>query len=180
MPQRIAISGSAGVGKTTLGRRLAADLGLPFLGEGMREYLERTGTDLHTLGHGGMRDLVARLWEERRDAEARATAGFVADRGAIDYAAFWLYYRFASPGDDSEARFAEWLTPGRYDLQVLLPWGVLPLVADGIRSTDRWVQLHVQLLVEGLCRRHAPAAVTLTAVELDDRLAEVHRLLRSG
>ncbi len=175
--KRIAISGSAGVGKSTLARRLAQDLGLPYLGEGMREYLERTGTDLHTLGHEGVRDLVLTLWDERRDAEARAAAGFVADRSSIDYAAFWLYYRFPTLADQTADRFAEWLAPHRYDHHFVLPWGVLPLVDDGVRTTDRWTQLHVQLLIEGLHRTTAPAAVLIGAVDLDARVAEVRRHL---
>jgi nicotinamide riboside kinase len=175
--QRIAISGSAGVGKTTLGRRLAADRGVPYLGEGMREYLEETGIDLHSLGHAGVRELVLRLWDERRDAEARATTGFVADRGSVDWAAFWLYYRFAGHDDATGRLFGEWLVPGRYDHVVLLPWGVLPLVADGIRSTDPWTQLHIHTLVEGLARRHAFPVVELAAVGLEARVAELNRRL---
>ncbi len=177
MAKRIAISGSAGVGKTTLARRVAGRLGYPCLAEGMREYLERTGADLHTLGHHGVRDLVLRLWEERREAEARATGGFVADRSSVDYAAFWLYYRFPTPEDDTAERFAEWLAPGRYDHHFLLPWGVLPLVDDGVRTTDRWTQLHVQLLIEGLQRTTTPTAVLVVATGLEERVDEVLRRL---
>lgn len=173
MRQRIALSGSAGVGKTTLARRLAAELGVPCLGEGMREYLERTGIDLHGLGHVGVRDLVLRLWAEREEAEVRHPS-FVADRGALDYAAFWMFYRFASE-DETEALFAAWLVPGRYDHQFILPWGAFPLVADGIRSPDRWVQLHVQMLIEGLARRYLPEIRTLDSLGLDARVTEVLR-----
>ncbi|MDP6932669.1 MAG: hypothetical protein QGG40_07110, partial [Myxococcota bacterium] len=41
----------------------------------------------------------------------------------------------------------------RIDRILLLPWGVLPLVADGVRSTNPWIQLHFQSTLEGLVRR---------------------------
>ncbi len=172
MAPRIAVSGSAGVGKSTLARRLAAALGVPYIGEGMREYLERTGTDLHALGHEGVRALVLRLWEERKEAEA-LSGGFVADRSSYDFAAFWLYYHFAA--DDAETRllFEETLAPGRYDAVFLLPWGRIPLVADGVRTPNPWTQLHLQLLLEGLLRRHAPETVAVEAVGVEERVAEI-------
>ena len=34
----------------------------------------------------------------------------------------------------------------------LLPWGGIPLVSDGLRSTNPWVQLHFQLVLEGILR----------------------------
>ena len=173
MVQRIAVTGSAGVGKSTLARRLAAELGLPYIGEGMREYLERTGDNLHELGHARMRELVLRLWEERKEAEAAATRGFVADRAGYDFGAFWLYYQFAAQDAETERLLAETLAPGRYDGLFLLPWGRIPLVADGVRTPNPYTQLHLQLLLEGLLRRHAPEAVELRAVGIDERVAEV-------
>jgi nicotinamide riboside kinase len=172
MVLRIAVSGSAGVGKTTLARRLAAVLGLPYIGEGMREYLERTGQDLHRLGHAGMRDLVLALWEERKSAEDAAGA-FVADRAGYDFAAFWLHYHFAEEDAVTDRLFAETLAPGRYDAVFVLPWGRIPLVADGVRTPNRWTQLHYQLLLEGLLRVHAPECAAVAAVGLDERVAEI-------
>jgi nicotinamide riboside kinase len=171
--KRIAISGSAGVGKSTLARRIAEELGVPYIGEGMREYLERTGVDLHTLGPDGVRTLVLRLWEERREREEACTGGFVADRSAYDFAAFWLYYHFAAPDEATGRVMEEWLAPGRYDRVWLLPWGRIPLVADGVRSTNPWTQLHLQLLLEGILRRHAPETRELAAVTLEERVAAV-------
>jgi len=173
MAKRIAISGSAGIGKSTLARRLAADLDLPYLGEGMREYLERTGEDLHRIGRDGLRELVLQFWEERKIAESAATAGFVADRASYDFAAFWLYYQFGSDDSRTEAFLAEALAPGRYDRVYLLPWGVIPLVDDGVRWANRWTQLHMQLLIEGVVRRHSPAAVDITEVGLEDRVIRI-------
>ncbi|MES2638957.1 MAG: AAA family ATPase [Myxococcota bacterium] len=173
MAERIAVTGSAGVGKSTLARRLAAELGVPYIGEGMREYLERTGDNLHALGHERMKALVLRLWEERKEAEAAATTGFVADRAGYDFGAFWLYYQFAAQDADTERLLAEALAPGRYDAVYLLPWGRIPLVADGVRTPNPYTQLHLQLLLEGLLRRHAPDTIELLALEVDERVAEV-------
>ncbi len=179
MAHRIAISGSAGTGKSTLAQRLAAELGVPYIPEGMREYLARTGASLHALGMGGLRDLVLALWEERKNAEARATAGFVADRASHDFAAFWLYYQFAMEDASTEALLSEALAPGRYDRIYLLPWGAIPLVDDGVRTPNRWAQLHLQLVLEGLLRMHAiPTPRALVALRLDDRIAEVLSDLR--
>ncbi len=173
MAQRIAISGSAGTGKSTLARRLAAELGVPYIPEGMREHLARTGTSLHALGMDGLRSLVLALWDERRDAEARATAGFVADRASHDFAAFWLFYRFAAEDDVTTRYFADALAPDRYDAVYVLPWGAFPIEADGVRTPNRWAQLNYQLVVEGLLRMHHPQFRTLREATLEARIAEV-------
>lgn len=173
MAKRIAISGSAGVGKSTLARRLADELGLPYIGEGMREYLERTGRSLHGMGMAELRGLILDLWEERKAAEAAAPDGFVADRSAYDFGAYWLFYHLAAHDPATERFMAEALAPGRYDRVFVLPWGRIPLVADGVRSPNPWTQLHLQMLLEGLLRRHAEEAVDLRAVGVEERVAEV-------
>ncbi|MDP2317078.1 MAG: ATP-binding protein [Pseudomonadota bacterium] len=178
MAERIAVTGSAGVGKSTLARRLAAELGVPYIAEGMREYLERTGDNLHDLGHAGMRSLVLRLWEERKEAEARATTGFVADRAGYDFGAFWLYYQFAAQDEDTERLLAETLAPGRYDGVFLLPWGRIPLAADGVRTPNPYTQLHFQCLLEGLLRRYDAEAIEIATLGVEERVVEV--LTRRG
>ncbi len=153
---------------------MAAELGVPCIPEGMREYLERTGASLHMLGHAGLKDLVVALWEERKEAEARATGGFVADRAAHDFGAFWIYYGFAADDPLTERILSETLDAARYDRVYLLPWGAIPLEADGVRTPNRWTQLHMQLVLEGLLRMHAPELhLLLRSVALDARVQEV-------
>lgn len=169
MKPRIALSGSAGTGKTTLGRRLAAELGLPFIEEGMRRRLE-DGLELHAFGPGDYEDLIEELWAEQREQELRcAASGYVADRSVYDFAAFWLHYGFMADRARTERTLEELLREGRrYDRVLLMPWGAIPLEHDGVRSTDRWTQLRYQSIVEGLMERFAPAGQVVRAPTADD------------
>lgn len=177
MSKRIALSGSAGVGKSTLARQLAAELGVPYIPEGMREYLESGGVDLHTLGHDGMRNLIVQLWQDRKEREA-ASESFVADRSSYDFAAFWLFYGFARVDDPLTDLFmAETMEPRRYDLVCMLPQGVIPFVADGVRSQNPWTQLHTHLLIEGMVYRCGGNVCTLGSGTVEERMDEVRALL---
>jgi len=180
---RLALSGSAGTGKTTLGRRLAEALGVPFLEEGMRRRLT-AGLDLHRLTPRDLERLMQELWDEQVAAEDAARGGFVADRSAADYAAFWIHYGLLH----DRGRTEDWLaaTLARlptYDRVLLFPWGVLPLDDDGVRSTNRWAQFQYQVTLEGLLLRHAPAGRLLHVPASDDlqsRLDAVLARLRGG
>ena len=177
MTFRIALSGSAGTGKSTLGRRLAAELGLVYIEEGMRKRLE-AGLDLHALDRRELAALVEALWCEQREAEERAARGFVADRSSYDFAAFWLHYGLHVDPDEDASPFEGWCAHGeRYDRVVLLPWGVLPLEADGVRSSSRWTQLRFQTIVEGTLARFAPAEQVLRVPATTDFGARLRLVL---
>ncbi|MEM7309774.1 MAG: AAA family ATPase [Planctomycetota bacterium] len=179
MKARIALSGSAGTGKSTLGRRLADELGLPYVEEGMRKRLE-AGLDLHRLSREELAALIQALWQEQREAEEQAAAGFVADRSSYDFAAFWLHYDLHFDAEDDGSPFHDWCAHGqRYDRVALLPWGVLPLEADGVRSSSRWVQLRFQTIVEGTLARFAREEQVLRVPATEDLEARVGLVLSS-
>ncbi|MGQ0552220.1 MAG: histidine phosphatase family protein [Planctomycetota bacterium] len=172
---RLAVSGSAGTGKTTLGRRLAADLGVPYLEEGMRRRIER-GLQLHLLSPAEVSIILRELWNEQREREEAASAtGFVADRCSADYAAFWIHYglHHLSPSAAEAAVTEDWIASclqrlDRYDRVLLFPWGALPLREDGVRSTNRWTQFQYQSVLETMLRRHAPSGLVLPVSTSDD------------
>ena len=152
---RIGVSGSAGTGKTAFGQALANALEVRYLEEGMRGRLEG-GLDLHAITHEQHRDLHVELFDELMvgvDGALADSAGFVSDRTPLDMAAFWIYYRFAfdqAQTDDFLERSRRALAP--YDAIVLLPWGAIPLVGDGVRATNRWLQFHYQAVLEAFAR----------------------------
>jgi len=165
---RIVFSGSAGTGKSTLARALAGRLGVPYIEEGIRPRVER-GLKLYLLDESQRRDLIRELWEEQRAAQDAAPGGFVADRSAVDYAAFWLHYGLTDAQEETEAFLAEMERAASMESRVVLcPWGVLPLEADGVRSTNPWLQLRYQALVEGMHGRMTPEARLVRVPAHDD------------
>ena len=168
---RLALSGSAGTGKTTLGQSLAEHWGVPFIPEGMRARIE-AGLQLHQLSRVELKELVLELWDERcrREDEALATVGgFVADRSPIDYLVFWLHYGFTNDEEGTQLLMDQVRQRSRgYDRIVVLPWGVLPLCSDGVRSSNPWLQLHFQAAVEGLLNREIGSPTVVELPPLDN------------
>jgi uroporphyrin-III C-methyltransferase len=151
---RIAVTGSAGVGKTTLVEALAPALGLPIVPEETRARLERGERPLSTLSPGDVAPAAEELWEDRRRSEAQLTS-FVADNCSLDFAAYALHH-----GATDEVRMARLLEEtrsacARYDAILLLPWGAIPYQRDGLRSDAPLPELRYQLVLESLLARHA-------------------------
>lgn len=156
MPIRLAISGSAGTGKTTLAMDLAGRLELPYLEEGFRKRRE-AGLDLHNLSPTETRALLTELYEEAIGEVKACGEGFVQDRCPLDFLAFWLHYGFWSEQEESHELYSRAQADLKfYDTIIVLPWGAIELEFDGIRSTNRWLQLKYQSLFEGLAHRLAP------------------------
>ncbi|TVR83888.1 MAG: hypothetical protein EA405_03065 [Rhodospirillales bacterium] len=167
-PWRLAVTGSAGVGKTTLATHLAQALQVPLIPEGMRARLE-SGLDLHALGRDGLRDLVCTLFDEamaHTRAAVTAGEGFVADRCTLDFLAFWLFYGFGTD-DTATSRMVDAAAAAlvHYDAVVVLPWGAIPLADDGVRTANPWLQLHYQMLLEGLLARRCGSLPLLAMPE---------------
>ncbi|ACI98102.1 AAA family ATPase [Rhodospirillum centenum] len=184
-PHRIGITGSAGVGKTTLAEALGGRLDLPVMAEAMRPLLE-AGFDLHTLTREGHRALIRAQADALVRAMAQADGGFVTDRTPLDFAAHWLSNGFGV--DDpaaTEALLARAVAAmADYSAVLLLPWGCIPLEDDGVRFPNPWMQLHFQELVAGLCRRWVdPARLVIVpdrAMAPEARLDWVLRRLGPG
>ncbi len=158
---RIAFAGSAGIGKTTLAQALSRRWQVPYVDEAMRGRIE-AGLDLHTLSREAFRGLLLELADETHsgvETAIRQGGGVASDRSPLDSLAFWLHYGFVHDlPEATEAVARRQLERCRaFDLIVVLPWGVLPLQSDGVRSDNPWLQLQFHALVSGLLQQFLPA-----------------------
>lgn len=156
-PWRIGLTGSAGVGKTTLALTLGATLDLPVWQEAMRARLE-AGFSLAGLSRQEHQQLLQADAADVARFVDQTTGGCVIDRTPLDFLAFWFCNGY---GADSPAETAGFVASAvaaanRLDLVAVLPWGALPLEDDGVRYPNPWHQLHAQTMIEGLCRRYLP------------------------
>ena len=175
---KVAISGSAGIGKTTFARALAERRGCRLIEEG---YDGLFGADARFLSSRTRlrHEILAVL--ERKNAREDAAPAFVADRCAVDLFNLWMSRGF---GDDE--RMTGWLYQrcrhymAKYDFVFVLPWSAIPLrqIAAPVnrrRSLNPWFQLYNHANVIGLLhqwlppRRLIPMPYRLSA--LHDRVA---------
>ena len=153
MRLRIAISGSAGTGKTTLAQELSRRLSLPLIPEAMRAYLEAGGKRLDQVPRPEAEATLAVFCAELEAEESRL-GFFVADNGALDLEAYARWYHCTNVSD-SRNRAA------RYDAVVILPAGVLPYERDGIRQADPAVETRFQEVLEGIAETSGLKSVLL-------------------
>ncbi|MAH85603.1 MAG: hypothetical protein CBB68_15370 [Rhodospirillaceae bacterium TMED8] len=156
MTIKLAVSGSAGTGKSSLAMALSKSLNLPYLEESFRSRCE-DGLVFQDLSRAAQSLLIVELYSEAIDQVTKCSDGFVQDRCPIDFLAFWLHYGFWNEEKSSKDLFKRVQKDlSYYDRIIMLPWGVFDIQEDGVRSTNCWLQLKFQSLVEGLVNRLAP------------------------
>jgi len=123
----------------------------------MRRLLEQ-GLDLHRLTRAEHQALLTRQADTLSAMLAGHPAGLVTDRTPLDFAAFWLSngYGVDDPAATEALMARAVIAMADYSAVVLLPWGCMAIQADGVRSPNPWLQLHLQTILEGLCRRYIP------------------------
>lgn len=152
---KIAISGSHGVGKTTLARALAKELKLPFISEVAREEAKKFGfeTTEHIKNAFKLQRMIYQLnvFYHQVKAEEDSWRGFVSDRSIFDCVAYCIYYEL--PLSLIEYLKSDAIQHSRkYDLIVYCPVPGGELENDGFRLLDResqsLVDASIQILLE--------------------------------
>jgi len=175
---KIAISGSAGIGKTTLAKALAQSLGLPLIAEGY--------APLFDLPAAPPAELVPRFEKILRDKSALEAShqAYVADRASTDLFNLWLSLGLGQLPQETEKFYRACREHSQcYDYVVLLPWGVFsvqPIKNTGNfqqRADNPWIQLRNHATICGLNALWLPEArlihLSQQAVSTEERLTAI-------
>lgn len=175
---KIAVSGSAGVGKTTLAGALAQCCGCQLIEEGYDRLFDPHADFIKPRSR--LRREILSLLEQKNSRESEA-GSFVADRCAVDLFNLWMSCGF---GEDQELtgrlyqrcrRYVE-----KYDFVFVPPWSAIPLRQIDLpvnrrRSMNHWSQLYNHANVIGLLHQWLPATrlvpIPFGLQELRDRVA---------
>ena len=153
---RITVSGSAGVGKTTLAQNLAQALNIAYIPEHYEPLFDSLDK------RDSAPNVLAELFNKALDiklSEQTKHGSFVADRCPADLLNLWLRRKLFCLPEASQAfhsRCREAMNS--YDLIVIPPWGTLPLQAteqpDRIqrRVINPWRQLLNHASIAGFVR----------------------------
>ena len=155
---RIAVSGAAGTGKSTLCKLISANTGLELIPEIndlvlQQEMGYQTGEELFAAqGEEGMIDWHMRSLK-RKIMEDVKKDDYVADKSLFDNVARWYarMYPKATPEQHEIMRSALDQFHGIYDRIIFLPLNLdRPVIADGLRTTDLNQRSKFNLVLKGL------------------------------
>ena len=150
---KIAVSGSAGIGKTTLAQNLAQAMNIAYIPEHYEPLFDSRDSPP---------DVLAELFNQVLDiklSEQAKHSSFVADRCPADLLNLWLRRKLFFLPEASHvfhSRCHEAM--GSYDLIVIPPWGALPLQPTDLRErkqrrvTNPWLQLLNHASIAGFAR----------------------------
>lgn len=148
---RIAISGTSGVGKSTLAKALAEKLAVSVIEESFDEFIDRSDMENKTLQKIAQELFDIFKHKARLEDEHRA---FVSDRSPLDLLHLWCHYKLDmhATRETNKAFFDHCLSRAAgYDYIIFPPWGSLPIEeketgrAGVVRNTNMFTQ----------CKHHA-------------------------
>jgi nicotinamide riboside kinase len=122
---RIAITGSAGTGKTTLAQALATHLGVPYIPDYVEVVLkeEAGGTWKGVRDTRLRKNIRLQAIEKKMKAETEAEA-FVSDKSVVDYLAYWILNQAEFETKEQNWGIVELIQPHvhRYTHRLILPF----------------------------------------------------------
>tara|TARA_R110002096_G_scaffold421604_1_gene627475 strand:- start:530 stop:1090 length:561 start_codon:yes stop_codon:yes gene_type:complete len=150
---KVAISGSAGTGKTTLARALAEQWGCVLVEEGYDDFFDERYNYIQSRSE--LKRRIVSLLESKHRLEQEQES-FVVDRCPVDLFNLWMAQGF---GDDQKSTGALYSQCRKYiekyDRVIVLPWSAIPLKQlehseSRRRTMNCWHQLYNHANIIGL------------------------------
>jgi nicotinamide riboside kinase len=175
---RIGITGSHGVGKTTLAQALSSALNLPLIQEQARVVAKELGINsLDEIKNDKFRfrEYQCLVPAYQIDTERLNPAGFVSDRTTIDCAAYWLKWHAHNWPSKLNNNYYNicMVNVKYYDLIVYVPAESSWPADDGFRDTDRSCQVEVDFYIRCLLAEADPANWIAVEGSPDDMVKQV-------
>lgn len=149
---KIAVSGSAGIGKTSLIKYISPTLGYPIIDDFVDSELKKRGLN----SPKELTDELARLvrfsaLESKMNAE-KSHESFLSDKSVVDYLAYWMTCTMqGAPKSETEEFFERAIKHSSiYDLIIIPPFGRFRISDNNKRSTNWHHQYRVHTQIKGL------------------------------
>ncbi len=162
---KLAISGSAGTGKTSLLKGIAEQIQYPVIEELYDDFFDHHG-EFITPDSSLQRGIFTTL--EAKHALETGHPKFIADRCPADLFNLWLSRGFAQNQKSTADLYRRCRSyMNKYDYIIVLPWSALPLSQIKGQQTTRkrvmnpWIQLHNHAAIIGLLQQWVPATKLL-------------------
>jgi len=179
---KIALSGSASTGKTTLANAISEKLNILAIPEFAREVAKdmkvknlREMTPLQSF------EFQTRVFERKKKLEEQ-TETFIADRSTADNLAYYLRWACRDIEDGRNKAYVDWCINHlkTYDLVVLLPWNAIPLEDDGFRSAKVYYQYEIHCLTRGILVDNNIKHYIMTETDPDERVLILENLFTNN
>ena len=158
---RIAVSGTAGIGKTTLARSLAPLLKLEYISENYERFFEQPGT--FKKPHSELIPIFQQVFEQK-SAQERLSVNFITDRCPVDLFHLWMTHGLGEDLQQTRRFFDQCLKQARsYDFLILPAWGSIALNQKEDsgncqrRVMNPWTQLRNHAAIVGYSYLWLPA-----------------------
>jgi len=174
---RIAISGSAGTGKTSLATHLSRYLSYPLVPEGIREYLlEHKLQDLRSMTPSQTMGMQWTILNRKVEIE-KNLKDFVSDRSTADNVSYTLRWCARSTLEIPRAEIKHFINVAKkhcelYDIVFVLPGGIIPLHSDGVRSINENYQYEMECMIMGVLHKWDMPFYIVDANTIEERIEQ--------
>lgn len=150
---KIVVSGSAGIGKTRLAKKLSDYLGIPYIPDCIDDNLNANGFSSWKDVKSKKKEREIRLTSLKQKIEKEnKTESFVSDKGSIDYLAYWLILtsNYATEAENEEFLRLAKEHAQTYDKVIIPVFGVYEAENPDKRNVSYSHRFRIHCLIEGI------------------------------